>query len=928
MTGPNSLLRRLSAVASVSTLVVAGLASGASAEPEAPVAPTGRESVVDTPATPGASAAPAPGDRGVWRVEVGTPGTYSLTWRAPERLPITDDRPEFYLGDTLLGAPELARDGRTLTLEADLPGEPSVEDLSVELSGRAIDTTLEPVTGTAVPYVEPAAGPTLATDPGEPGPYAVVSEDYELPGIKAGGFPAALEMVGHVERPADAVGPRPLVLFLHGRHSYCYDSPTPTGSGTADWPCPRGTSPVPSHLGYRYVQRLLASQGYVTVSIAANGVNAQDWRVRDGGAGARARLVRAHLNRWTTWVGEGRYDVDLQKVFFVGHSRGGEGVNRASLDIPLSAPYRVAGQLLLAPTDFGRQVAGHIPTVTLLPYCDGDVVDLQGQGYTDLGRDMAPGDTALRSSLMVMGANHNFFNTEWTPRLSQAPSWDDVWDDSAPCGAGTETRLTAAEQRAVGRTYIAGAVGLLAGGQDELLPMFDGSQVEVPSAQGADVRSHAVDGGRETRAPGLDATLGATSDATSRLCVGRAGGSQPRICGIDVWSARTPHWLTNDPFTRGMPTQRAMQMDWQVPGGSAALRLTEPLDLRTAPWLDLRTIVDTGLGPVRLQVRLRDELGHTTTLTPENDGLLRPFPGRDPYGKLWAQTLRVPLDGLSGLARGRITEIELVGLSTDGRIWLLDASTGTETLPAAEARRLPRIVLDPVQVVEGDETTEQTIDVPFRVLGEVTEPAKFVVTARERYTGSTRPVRTVAVEPGQTSGTVPVTYLPDRRDDLRVQPIDLAAYAVGSVMTSRYTSVASILDDDPAPRLLVERKAKVIREGRRAVWVVRLSRPADYYVELTARPVRGTRPVPAVRVSDVPRRWLREHGRVPRVDRPLFRTDLTLWGMIRPGRPGTTLSVPLVRDGVAEGREGLTLRVRGHGGLGPVDRTIVVRDPS
>ena len=102
----------------------------------------------------------------------------------------------------------------------------------------------------------------------------------------------------------------------------------------------------------------------------------------------------------------------------VGHSRGGEGVDRASIQIPLSAPYRIAGQVLVAPTDFGIQTAPYVPTVTLLPYCDGDVSDLQGQKFTDVSRDLAAGDTSLKSSVLVMGANHNFFNTEWTPGIA------------------------------------------------------------------------------------------------------------------------------------------------------------------------------------------------------------------------------------------------------------------------------------------------------------------------------------------------------------------------------------------------------------------------------------------------------------------------------------------------------------------------------
>ena len=113
----------------------------------------------------------------------------------------------------------------------------------------------------------------------------------------------------------------------------------------------------------------MASQGYETVSLRMNGINAQDYQVPDGGAAARATIIQSHLTYWTTIAAD--HQVDLQQVVLVGHSRGGEGADRASIQIPLTAPYRVVGQVLIAPTDFAAQTAPYIPTVTLLPYCDG-----------------------------------------------------------------------------------------------------------------------------------------------------------------------------------------------------------------------------------------------------------------------------------------------------------------------------------------------------------------------------------------------------------------------------------------------------------------------------------------------------------------------------------------------------------------------------
>ena len=158
-------------------------------------------------------------------------------------------------------------------------------------------------------------------------------------------------MIGHVVEPEDPDPTNPLVVFLHGNHSICYEDPDGSGSGDGYWPCPEGTSPIPSHLGYRYVQRLLASQGYVTLSISANGVNAQGDGA-DGGSQARAVLIRKHLARWSQWVDGGTYVADLDNVILVGHSRGGEGASRAGSNIPLRRPMRSP-----ASSRWGRQAS-------------------------------------------------------------------------------------------------------------------------------------------------------------------------------------------------------------------------------------------------------------------------------------------------------------------------------------------------------------------------------------------------------------------------------------------------------------------------------------------------------------------------------------------------------------------------------------------
>ena len=884
------------------------------------------------PGPPGPNQETDPGqgqERGTWNVEKVAEQSFEVRWRAPEPLPITDDRPEMLLDGTPIAAPELSGDGRTLSATVGLPEAPEVDELAVELSGQVLDSTGQPTAEAGAPYEPPALGPPPPVDPGEPGGFTVVREDYELPDLKLPGMPAAVEVVGHVQRPAEAGGsPRPLVLFLHGRHQPCYESDQPSGSGSADWPCPRGTSPVPSHLGYRYLQKLLARQGYVTVSIAANGINAQDWRLLDGGATARAALVRAHLRQWASWAAGGQYDVDMDQVMLIGHSRGGEGVNRASIDTPLSAPYTIAGQVLIAPTDFGRQAAGYVPTVTVLPYCDGDVYDLQGQGYTDTARDLSAGDSALRSSVMVMGANHNFFNTEWTPRISVAPSFDDGAYLPAPCERGTDTRLTGAEQRKVAKAYVAGAVGLLAERNDRLLPVFDGSDVDVPSAGGADVRTHMVGGGRELRAAGVGATLGTTSGASARFCVGKAAYDRPSFCGDGLDSGQSPHWIASGYlYPRGVPSQRSWEVSWSAADGEAALDLSAPLDLSTSSGLDLRTVVDPALGRVRLDVRLEDGAGGAAIVGPENGGLLRPMPGHPSFTKYWAQPLRVGLSGVTGVDLGDVRRIAVVGRSGDGRVWVLDASGSRSRLPAVPQVRLPRINLRGASVLEGDQRTEQIAEVPFEVLGEVREPSSFVATSVSWDARMSIPPQVVALSAGQTGGVIRVPYLPDTRDDLAVQRIQIGAYAKYAAMPSKYGSILKLLDDDPTPRMTLRRESAMVREGGVARWVVSLSAPTDYYTYARGRIVRSARPLPALRVGDVRRAWLRERTwPLPAADTPLHRAEVWLGALIRPGRSSGFVTIPIRRDTRAEGGESVALRVRAPQMGVTEPRTVVVRD--
>ena len=253
------------------------------------------------------------------------------------------------------------------------------------------------------------------------------------------------EIWAHVWRPAKlGKEARPLLVFLHGNHSTCGRFDPELGvrvddrsDYTSDGTCPDGYVVTPNHMGYEYLARRLAARGYIVVSINANrGITAGPGVDGDFGLNLmRGRLVMRHLALLADWnrgKGEvpkslgfdpkGRFD--LRQVGLMGHSRGGEGV-RAALqqmrdDTRLArkvSDVRIRAIFEIGPVDgqTSRVLnADGVASAILLPVCDGDVIDLAGMRVFD--RTFLIEDDrvdAIKATVGVYGANHNFYNTEW-----------------------------------------------------------------------------------------------------------------------------------------------------------------------------------------------------------------------------------------------------------------------------------------------------------------------------------------------------------------------------------------------------------------------------------------------------------------------------------------------------------------------------------
>ena len=861
------------------------------------------------PRTPRPSAsAPGAGEAtnaaGSWDVAALGSGRYEVSWTSPDAFPMTSDRPTIGGPGLTFGPPTIGDDGRTVSAVVTSTESPDPADLDVVLSGDRLDERgFDPAASTGE-TLSPAQAkdPLAAPDPGEPGPFTTITSDYTLDPVKVSGMREPIEMVGHIVEPtAEALtGPRPLVLFLHGRHEVCYD-PTDSGGYADSWPCPAPFAEIPSQLGYDYVQRVLASQGYTTVSVRVNGINAQDYRLDDGGADARAQIIEAHLDHWVGLAAE--HQVDLDQVVLVGHSRGGEGVDRASIEIALSAPYRIAGQVLLAPTDFASHTAPYVPTVTVLPYCDGDVSDIQGQKFTDTGRDLATDDTSLKSSVLVMGANHNFFNTEWTPGIAAAPASDDWYGDrDAPCGKRDPDRLKAAEQRDVGTAYIAGAVKLFTG-DDAYLPLFDGSHVSVPSIGDADVRSHAIGGGRDERRPGSEATPTAPQNgAKTQLCTGSASfetGSFA-ICGRGISSQITPHWtFAGD----GTPTRQFFEMSWTNRGAAGGLRFDNPLDLSTDR-LELRTIVDSRFGDVRLKVRLTDGNGDSAVVIPVGGPQLDALLTAPYLTKLWAQALLVDATGATGVDLTDIRSVELLSSSQRGRVWVADLAAAPSALAPVPAVRLPQVNLGELVIDEGDSSGRKVARVPFEIVGTVTRPARIVVLTAGQQIGGVRRFA-VDIAPGQTSGSIPIEHSGNKVDSYD-STTQIAVWPTRGIATDDYLGSLVVRDDDPDPVITIKPLKRTVREGESIVWRVSMSARADYDIFPSALVVAG--PGDDLHGTDVPLKWLAKHGDATHPQRALYKLYANVYDVISAGKTSVDLIVPTIDDHRQEGTETLTVK--------------------
>jgi len=268
--------------------------------------------------------------------------------------------------------------------------------------------------------------------------------------------PSKFPVNGRVWYP-DGAGPFPLILIVHGNHN------------PLDYSDP----------GYGYLGELLASRGFILVSVDENFINGGLRGESDG----RAWMLLKHLEVWKKWndssAGPFSHKVDMHNIGLMGHSRGGEAVgiaaafNRLShypddANVKFNFNFDIKAVFAIAPVDGQYRPAGVPTPIENVNYMvihgshDGDVSSFNGlRAFQRI--KFTDGKPWFKVAWYVYRANHGQWNTVWGNK-----------DNGPRSGRYLDLRglLTPEQQRQFSMVTIGGFMEATLHGKSEYLPMF------------------------------------------------------------------------------------------------------------------------------------------------------------------------------------------------------------------------------------------------------------------------------------------------------------------------------------------------------------------------------------------------------------------------------------------------------------------------
>ncbi len=542
-------------------------------------------------------------------------------------------------------------------------------------------------------------------DPGIPGSYTVIKAEYDLGDMafKPPSFADSVEVRGSVFYPSTlSTGPFPVLFFLHGRHETCWQT-SDSSNTSSSWPCPSGWQPIVSYAGYDYLAYNMASHGYIVISVSCNSINATDNATADYGMNGRGELLQHHMDLWNAWntTSTGPFGslfvgaLDMQNIGTMGHSRGGEGVVfQALLNQSLGSPYGIKAVLTLAPVDFLRHVLHHIPLLDISPYCDGDVTYLAGVHFYDDSRYSDPTDDAPKHTILFMGANHNFFNTVWTPGSYIAGGADDWYitgtatDPQCGPSAPTSKRFDTTKQKNALTAYMAAFYRVYIGHENAFAPILTVDDIVPPASSTLDSSNvfvsyhpsqinrldvNRTDSTNKTTINTLQSAVTSSGMATFSVC---GGGLAMASCGIAASVNQEPH--RGSASTKGLAQ---MNMQWvnttnyiinNIPAANENLTQYQDLIFRASVNFHLYSSAPD----LDFTVQLIDSAGNISNQVVSNfTHALFHQPGTqaNDLPKIVFNTIHLPLSGFTGVDMTTIRQIKfLFDQSPTGAILISD----------------------------------------------------------------------------------------------------------------------------------------------------------------------------------------------------------------------------------------------------------------
>ncbi len=215
-------------------------------------------------------------------------------------------------------------------------------------------------------------------------------------------------------------GKFPIVFMVHGNHSMEEFSDS----------------------GYSYLGELLASRGFVLVSVDDNFLNGTwsgDFMGKE--MAARAWLLLKHIELWKNWNTDSSSSfynkIDIENIIVAGHSRGGEAAPIAAqynnlayfpddANMKFDFHFGIKGVVAIAPTDkrYPRRI--HLKNISYLSLQGSyDSDEASFFGFRQYQRvKFTDSSFYLKSGLYVHRANHGQFNSTWG-KLDAGPptSW-------------------------------------------------------------------------------------------------------------------------------------------------------------------------------------------------------------------------------------------------------------------------------------------------------------------------------------------------------------------------------------------------------------------------------------------------------------------------------------------------------------------------